>query len=117
MTTERKDETMSQDMVPESDQAVPAGGPRTASAAKTTRDVDAAIWAQVPTYVRAGGLVLQGLVNRRNDSLELWGPKPEQAAPATAGTAGGTETRPAGPMPGHREERAGIHGDKKRIRI
>ena len=28
MTTERKDETMSQDMVPESDQAVPAGGPR-----------------------------------------------------------------------------------------
>lgn len=82
---------------------------RTASAAKTTRDVDAAIWAQVPTYVRAGGLVLQGLVNRRNDSLELWGPKPEQVAPATAG---GTEIRTAGPMPGHREERAGIHGEK-----
>ena len=55
---------------------------RTASAAKTTRDVDAAIWAQVPTYVRAGGLVLQGLVNRRNDSLELWGPE------AGAGRAG-----------------------------
>lgn len=63
---------------------------RTASAAKTTRDVDAAIWAQVPTYVRAGGLVLQGLVNRRNDSLELWGPKPEQVAPATAGGNGDT---------------------------
>ena len=54
-------------------------------------DFDSIVWNAIPSYRTVGGKVIKGLVNRRNDSLELWGPKPEQAAPATAGTAGRTE--------------------------
>ena len=62
-------------------------------------DFDSIIWNAIPSYRTVGGKVIKGLENRRRDSLELWGPKPEQVAPATAG---GTEIRTAGPMPGHR---------------
>lgn len=35
-------------------------------------DYDAIVWRELPTYVHAGGKVVQGLVNRRNDAIEKW---------------------------------------------
>lgn len=45
---------------------------RTGKAASGTDAVDAAIWAQIPTYVSAGGKRLQGLVNRRQHAIDKW---------------------------------------------
>jgi GH24 family phage-related lysozyme (muramidase) len=48
---------------------------REGMAAVDSLAADAAIMKQVPTYVKAGGKRLKGLVNRRNDALETWGPR------------------------------------------
>ena len=35
-------------------------------------DWDSIVWRELPTYVKAGGRTLKGLVNRRNDAIRKW---------------------------------------------
>ena len=35
-------------------------------------DWDSIVWRELPTYVKAGGKTLNGLVNRRNDAIRKW---------------------------------------------
>lgn len=35
-------------------------------------DWDSIVWRELPTYVKAGGRTLEGLVNRRNDAIRKW---------------------------------------------
>ena len=35
-------------------------------------DWDSIVWRELPTYVKAGGKTLKGLVNRRNDAIRKW---------------------------------------------
>ena len=45
---------------------------RNGRAASGTDAVDAVIWSEVPTYVRAGGKESKGLRNRRQDAIRRW---------------------------------------------
>lgn len=40
----------------------------------TNANGDSIVWDELPTYKKSGGRVIQGLVNRRADALQTWGP-------------------------------------------